>query len=97
MSTAFTDQKTAVSSGYWPLFRYNPELSAEGKNPLTLDSAAPKTPFKDRADTENRFKMLEKINPEKAKELAKLAQKDIYDRWTILEQMARQSSETPQS
>ncbi|HQP10973.1 MAG TPA: thiamine pyrophosphate-dependent enzyme, partial [Candidatus Omnitrophota bacterium] len=97
MTTGFSDQKTAVSTGYWPLYRYNPELAAEGKNPLILDSAAPKTPFKERADLENRFKMLEKSDPEKAKELLRLAQKDIYDRWTILEQMAKQTADTPQS
>ena len=91
MTTAFSDQKTAVSSGYWPLFRYNPELTAEGKNPFILDSAAPKISFKERADRENRFKMLEKSHPERAKELLKLAQQDIDDRWAIYEQMASQS------
>ena len=96
MTTAFSDQKTAVSSGYWPLFRYNPELTAEGKNPFILDSAAPKIPFKERADRENRFKMLEKSHPEKAKELLKLAQQDIYDRWAIYEQMASQSPKSPE-
>ena len=67
MSTGFSDQKTAVSSGYWPLFRYNPELKAQGKNPFVLDSAAPKIAFKELADRENRFKMLQKSHPEKAK------------------------------
>ncbi|MBN1870779.1 MAG: pyruvate:ferredoxin (flavodoxin) oxidoreductase [Candidatus Omnitrophica bacterium] len=95
MTTAFSDQKTAVLTGYWPLFRYNPELKAEGKNPFILDSAAPKVPFKDQADRENRYKMLEKSHPEKAKELMKLAQQDIYDRWTIYEQMASQLPKNP--
>ena len=50
-----TQQKLAVDSGAWPLYRYNPALAAEGKNPLTLDSKAPKIPLKDYVYNETRY------------------------------------------
>jgi len=93
MTTAMKDQKFAVQTGYWPLFRYNPEEAAAGKNPFTLDSSAPKMAFKELADRENRFKMLEKGQPERAKELMKAAQRDIYARWAVYEQMAARPSD----
>ncbi|HEV8131022.1 MAG TPA: pyruvate:ferredoxin (flavodoxin) oxidoreductase [Acidobacteriota bacterium] len=88
MATALQDQKRAVLSGYWPLFRYNPELVRQGKNPLQLDSQAPKIPFQDYAYGENRFKMLTKSNPEEAKRLLELSQQDLNERWRFYEYMA---------
>ena len=73
MTTAVDEQKKAVSSGYLPLYRYNPALVAEGKNPLQLDSKAPTTSFEDFANGENRYKVLKKINPEAATRLMKKA------------------------
>ena len=73
MTTAVDEQKKAVSSGYLPLYRYNPALAAEGKNPLQLDSKAPTTSFEDFANGENRYKVLKKINPEAAALLMKKA------------------------
>ena len=88
MTTGMQNQKAAVLSGYWPLFRYDPQLTREGKNPFQLDSAEPKIPFKDFAYMENRFKMLTKSNPEAAKRLLKLAQEDISARWKTYSVMA---------
>ncbi|MDE1920831.1 MAG: pyruvate:ferredoxin (flavodoxin) oxidoreductase [Candidatus Omnitrophica bacterium] len=88
MTTAMQDQKAAVSTGYWPLFRYNPGLIREGKNPLTLDSAAPKGFLQEFLNMENRFKMLSKTDPEGAKKLAALAQQDVNERWRIYSAMA---------
>ena len=88
MKTGFQDQKLAVNSGYWPLFRFNPELAEEGKNPLTLDSKAPEIPFQDFAYRQNRFKILTKTHPEQARKLAALAQKDVEARWAFYEKMA---------
>jgi len=88
MTTGMQDQKTAVLSGYWPLFRYNPQLIALGQNPFQLDSAAPKVALKEFTDMENRFKMLNKIKPEVAEILAKEAQNDVNTRWQILTKMA---------
>jgi len=73
MTSAVDEQKKAVSSGYWPLYRYNPALASEGKNPLQLDSKAPTTSFEEFAGGENRYKVLRKINPEAAERLMKKA------------------------
>ena len=64
MTKGLTQQKLAVESGHWMLYRYDPRLAASGKNPLQLDSKAPKIPLKDYHDKENRFRMLMKSDPE---------------------------------
>jgi pyruvate-ferredoxin/flavodoxin oxidoreductase len=88
MITGLQHQKIAVQSGYWPLFRYNPDLLKQGLNPLQLDYAGPKTPLKDFTELENRFKMLTKSNPEAAQALGKLAQDDVNEHWQVLQKMA---------
>lgn len=92
MTTAMQDQKNAVLSGYWPLFRFNPDLVSEGKNPLTLDAKAPAIPLEKFIYQQNRFNILTKSQPERAKQLLKLAQQDVYNRWTFYEQMASQAN-----
>jgi len=87
MTTAFSDQKAAVDCGYWPLFRFNPALAAKGENPFSLDSQTPKIPFEQYAYQQTRFKMLTKTHPERAKELLKLAQQDVDEKWRIYEAM----------
>ena len=81
-------QKLAVDSGHWPLFRFNPENVKEGKNPLKLDSKAPKIKLEDYIYNETRYKMLTKSHPKEAAELLKHAQEDVLKRWKIYEQMA---------
>jgi pyruvate-ferredoxin/flavodoxin oxidoreductase len=93
MTTAMQNQKIAVQSGYWPLFRYNPDLAKKGENPLQLDSASPKVGLKDFTDLENRFKMLSKINPDVAQMLAGQAQNDVNERWQTLTKMASTNQE----
>ncbi|MCX6143585.1 MAG: pyruvate:ferredoxin (flavodoxin) oxidoreductase [Ignavibacteriales bacterium] len=88
MARGMTNQKLAVDTGYFPLFRFNPTLAAEGKNPFKLDSKAPKQPLTDFTSLETRFNMLEKIYPDRAKDLSKLAVEDIRSRWAMLEQLA---------
>jgi len=88
MGTAMRNQKAAVDSGYWQLYRFNPELVKEGKNPFKLESKGLKIPLKDYAYLETRYKMLTKSDPQTAEELMKLAQQDVYDRWNTYEQMA---------
>jgi len=80
-------QKAAVQSGYWPLFRYDPRLAAEGKNPFQLDSRPPTVKLKDYVYNETRYTMLAKSNPDEARHLLELAQKDVLDRWRIYENM----------
>ncbi len=74
-------QKAAVESGYWPLYRYDPRKIALGENPFKLDSKDPKIPVIDYMKAENRFKMLMKANPERAAMLDKDAQAFIDARW----------------
>ncbi|HEY84468.1 MAG TPA: pyruvate:ferredoxin (flavodoxin) oxidoreductase [Chloroflexi bacterium] len=89
MGKGLDQQKLAAQSGYWPLYRYNPELRAQGKKPLKLDSKAPRIPLEDYMYNENRFRMLTKSNPERAKKLLADAQKAASTRWHIYEQMAQ--------
>ena len=81
------NQKLAVDSGYWPLYRYNPMNSNDGINPFKLDSKKPKIGFDIFADKEMRFKVLEKTSPEAAKEFYKIAQSDINEKWNYLEKL----------
>jgi pyruvate-ferredoxin/flavodoxin oxidoreductase len=83
-----TQQKLAVESGAWPLYRYNPLAAAEGKNPLTLDSKAPKIPLKDYVYNESRYKSLVQRDEERAEILLKLAQEDVNSRWKQYERLA---------
>jgi pyruvate-ferredoxin/flavodoxin oxidoreductase len=83
-----TNQKLAVETGYFPLFRYNPMLLREGKNPFKLDSKPPKLPLRDFTSLETRFNMLEKTYPERAKQLTALAAEDIRSCWALYEQYA---------
>jgi pyruvate-ferredoxin/flavodoxin oxidoreductase len=88
MRTANDNQKAAVQSGYWPLYRYNPDNVAGGENPLKLDSKPPSIPLKEYAYRETRYKMLTQSKPERAEELIKLAQEDVHARWRFYEQLA---------
>lgn len=88
MARGMQNQKAAVDSGYWPLYRYNPGLAEEGKNPFKLDSKGLKMPFKDYAYMETRYKMLTKSHPKLAEELIKEAQEDVTDTWKEYERLA---------
>lgn len=81
-------QKLAVQSGYWPLLRYNPDLTKEGKNPFQLDSKSPSIPLEEYVYNENRYKMLTRTNPEVAKKLLKQAQEEVLRRWKMYEYLA---------
>ena len=74
--------------GFWPLYRYNPALLAEGKNPFTLDSQAPTIALKDYIYTEARYRMLQQSDPATAELLAQEAQEDVYERWHFYERLA---------
>ncbi len=87
MGTAMTHQKDAVTTGYWPLFRFDPRNAHDELHPLRLDSRKPTSPFKVFADKEARFAMLQRANPSEAKELFEQAQADIDARWRFYEQM----------
>jgi pyruvate-ferredoxin/flavodoxin oxidoreductase len=81
-------QKAAVLSGHWPLFRYDPALVHEGRNPLQLDSRPPSLPLKAYAYNETRYTMLALSDPERAKRLLEEAQDEVNARWALYEQWA---------
>ena len=88
MTKGVDENKKAVSCGYWPLYRYNPALTAEGKNPLQLDSKSPTTSFEDFAYGENRWKVLQKTNPEAAALLMKKGTAWTASRFEYYEKLA---------
>ncbi len=81
-------QKLAVNSGHWPLFRYNPENAKKGINPLRLDSKAPSIPYRDFIETEIRFNMLWRTHPDVAEKLLEQSQQDVLHRYHFYEQLA---------
>jgi pyruvate-ferredoxin/flavodoxin oxidoreductase len=88
MAKGMNQQKLAVDCGYWPLFRFNPDRKAEGKNPFQLDSSAPKIPLKTYAYNETRYRSLHDSNPEDADRLLTQAQEALEQRWKKLSRMA---------
>jgi pyruvate-ferredoxin/flavodoxin oxidoreductase len=88
MEKGLEQQKLAVQSGYWPLYRYNPSLVAEGKNPLILESKEPSIPLQQYMYNETRFRMLAQSDEGRAEMLLKLAQADVKSRWDLYHQMA---------
>ena len=85
MATSMSHQKDLVDTGYWPLYRYDPRLVDEGKQPFRLDSRPPSRPFAEVALKEARYAVLSKANPEGHTRLMELAQQDIDDRWSLYE------------
>jgi pyruvate-ferredoxin/flavodoxin oxidoreductase len=88
MTTAMSNQKNLVESGRWLLYRYNPNLVKQGKNPLQIDMQQPKQAVEDSMYQENRFKMLTKSKPELAKRLLDEAQNEVNARWQMYEYLA---------
>ena len=84
MNKSMLEMKKAVRSGYWDLLRYNPALAAEGKNPLSIDSAAPTESYKDFIMGEVRYNSLELKFPERAEELFEKGEEVALDRYKAL-------------
>ncbi len=93
MRTGMTNHKAAVESGHWPLYRFDPRLVAKGRNPLQLDSRAPKIPLKGYTGLENRFQMLVKSHPERAAGLLAQAQQAANNRYQEYERRAKATAE----
>ncbi|MEH2447142.1 MAG: pyruvate:ferredoxin (flavodoxin) oxidoreductase [Nostoc sp.] len=89
MTTGMNHQKTLVESGRWLLYRHNPELLLQGKNPLQLDMRSPKQSVEDSMYQENRFKMLTKSKPDVAKHLLEQAQAEVDARWQMYQYLAK--------
>jgi pyruvate-ferredoxin/flavodoxin oxidoreductase len=94
MMTAMQNQKAAVDTGQWLLYRYNPVRAREGENPLLLDSRPPKRPLRDYLLMENRFKMLTASMPRAARQLFREAQGEVSARYRLYEYMSARVEET---
>jgi len=85
------EQKKAVASGHWPLFRYNPALHEQGKNPMVLDSKAPSIKLEEYIYNENRYNVLRKTDPERAKLLLEKAQKLVDDHYKLYKYLSERN------
>ena len=88
MTHGLEEQKAVVQSGHFPLYRFSPELSEQGKNPLTLDSKPPTMSFSEHALKENRFRVLTKTDPEGSERLLARADKMVAAKYDLLEKLA---------
>ncbi|MCR4436485.1 MAG: pyruvate:ferredoxin (flavodoxin) oxidoreductase [Clostridiales bacterium] len=88
MGCSQLEEKKAVEAGYWHLYRYNPLLKLEGKNPFTLDSKEPTAPFKDFLMGEVRYSSLTLTFPERAERLFEAAEKDARERYESYKRLA---------
>ena len=88
MIHAQEEEKKAVDAGYWHLFRYDPRLAAEGKNPFHLDSKKPTMSYEDFIMNEVRYNALARSNPDRAKELFAIAEKTAADKYERLVRMS---------
>nr|MCR4600567.1 pyruvate:ferredoxin (flavodoxin) oxidoreductase [Clostridia bacterium] len=88
MNTSSDTMKKAVEAGYWHLYRYNPDLKKEGKNPFILDSKEPKASFRDFILNEVRFSQLTRTFPDTAEELFTKAEEDAKERYRTYKNLA---------
>ncbi|MEJ2524219.1 MAG: hypothetical protein P8Y73_01445 [Desulfuromonadales bacterium] len=93
MTAAVDNCKDAVNSGYFPLFRFDPRLAEQGKNPLQLDSKAPTVSFEEFANKQNRFRVLKKNNPEHAEQLLAASAQDAATRYDLYKKLAEMSAD----
>ncbi|HSW41319.1 MAG TPA: pyruvate:ferredoxin (flavodoxin) oxidoreductase [Patescibacteria group bacterium] len=94
MEKSMSHQKDAVKSGFWPLYRFHPS-EIEGGQPFRLDSSRPTIPVSEFVADEARFAVLARTQPERAAELAELAQADVDERWRYYEQLAAMRRSVP--
>ena len=81
MGVSIAEEKKAVETGYWHLYRFNPDLKSQGKNPFILDSKAPTKPFREFLDGEIRYTSLKKLFPERAEALFEIAEENAKERY----------------
>ncbi len=88
MARGLEQQKLAVQSGHWPMYRYDPRMTTLGQNPLMIESKEPSIPISQYAYNETRYKMLTQMDEDRAEQLMREAQQDAKSRWTLYQQMA---------
>ena len=89
MANGCDQQKLAVDSGHWPLFRFDPRRADAGQNPLQMDSGAPKVTLGEYVRNETRYRMIEQQNPEHFKKLLAQSQHEISNRYSVYEQLSK--------
>jgi len=89
MSCSVAQEEKAVKAGYWHLYRFNPELKEEGKNPFSLDSKEPTESFRDFLLSEVRFSALQKTFPEVAEDLFERAEQDAKERYEAYKRLEK--------
>ncbi|MEJ2668146.1 MAG: pyruvate:ferredoxin (flavodoxin) oxidoreductase [Deinococcales bacterium] len=94
MAKGMEQQKNASLSGYWPLYRFDPRLTDQGKNPFQLDSRPPKIRFLEYALAENRYRMLKQTSPDDADRLLAEAQDAVTRHWAVYERLAKGAPDT---
>lgn len=87
MGVSIAEEKKAVDTGYWHLYRYNPTLKDEGKNPFSLDSKAPTKPYREFLEGEVRYTSLKKLFPERAEALYEAAERNAKERYESYERL----------
>jgi len=95
LALGLEQQKLAVDSGHWPLYRYDPRRRERGENPLIIDSAPPKSSLAQYRRNELRFRTLEKIDPGRARQLADTADRIARNRYISYQQLAALEVTTP--
>jgi pyruvate-ferredoxin/flavodoxin oxidoreductase len=93
MASAVDGCKEAVNSGHWPLFRYDPRLARQGKNPLQLDSKEPTMSFADYAQRQNRYRVLTKADPDTTKRLMEEANRETATRFDLYRKLAEMQAD----
>jgi pyruvate-ferredoxin/flavodoxin oxidoreductase len=88
MAKGMAQQKLAVESGYWPLYRFDPRRAATGENPMQLDSTPPRIPLRDYIYNESRYRMLVQSDPDQAARLLEAAQAHVHEKWKKLQRAA---------
>jgi pyruvate-ferredoxin/flavodoxin oxidoreductase len=88
LALGLDQQDAAVKTAYWPLYRYDPDLETQGKNPFQLDSRPPRMPLQDYIYREGRYRMLKQSHPERAEKLLELAEADVKEQWETYSAMA---------
>jgi len=94
MGSSIEQEKRAVESGYWHLYRFDPRRKAEGKNPFILDSKEPTRPFEEFLESEIRYTSLKRTFPDIAEELFKVAAEDAKERYEKYKRMAEEGTAT---
>jgi pyruvate-ferredoxin/flavodoxin oxidoreductase len=88
MAYGLDQQQRAVQSGLWPLYRFDPRLIEQGQPPLQLDSKPPKLAVADYTKNETRFRMVERIDPDRFERLGQRAQQEARQRIALYQQLA---------